>query len=139
VFIDDILVYSINQHEHAEHLKKVLDIMRENKFFAKLKKFEFFFKSHFWGHVISRNGIEVDPSKIEVVVNWERPTNINEIRNFLGLASYYQRFVEGFSALSRPLTALTKKNTRYVWSEKYKASFQELKRTLVTAPVLALP
>jgi len=112
VFIDDILVYSTNQYEHTEHLQKVLDILREKKLFAKLKKCEFWLKKiSFLGHVISGDGIEVDPSKIEVVVKWERPTNAHEIRSFLGLAGYYRRFVEGFSVLSRLLTALTKKNT----------------------------
>jgi hypothetical protein len=89
--------------------------------------------------VISGDGIEVDPSKIEAVVKWEWPTNVQEIRNFLGLASYYRRFVEGFSVLSGPLTALTKKNTCYVWSDECDASFQELKRRLVTVPILTLP
>ena len=119
VFIDDILIYSTNQQEHVGHLKKVLGILREKKLFAKLKKCEFWLeKVSFLGHVISGDGIEVDPSKIEAVVKWERPTNVHEIRSFLGLASYYRRFVEGFSALSGPLTALTKKNTRFVWSDE---------------------
>jgi hypothetical protein len=140
VFTDDILVYSTNHHEHGEHLKKVLDILREKKLFAKLKKCEFWLKKvSFLGHVVSGDGIEVDPSKIEAVVKWERPTNVHEIRSFLGLASYYRRFVKGFSTLSGPLTALTKKNVRYVWSDECEASFQELKRRLVTAPVLTLP
>jgi hypothetical protein len=117
VFIDDILVYSTNHHEHGEHLKKVLDILREKKLFAKLKKCEFWLKKvSFLGHVVSADGIEVDPSKIEAVVKWERTTNIHEIRNFLGLAGYYRRFVKGFSTLSGPLTALTKKNVRYIYN-----------------------
>jgi hypothetical protein len=140
VFIDDILVYSTNHQEHEEHLKKVLDILREEKLFAKLKKCEFWLKKvSFLGHVISGEGIEVDPSKIEAVVNWEKPTNVHEICSFLGLAGYYRRFVEGFSVLSGPLTALTKKNARYVWSDKCEESFQELKRRLVSAPILTLP
>jgi hypothetical protein len=95
VFIDDILIYSSNHHEHKEHLKKVLDILREKKLYAKLKKCEFWLeKVTFLGHVISGNGIEVDLSKIEAVVNWERPTNVQEIRSFLGFAGYYRRFVE---------------------------------------------
>jgi hypothetical protein len=140
VFIDDILVYSTNHHEHGEHLKKVLDILREKKLFAKLKKCEFWLKKvSFLGHVVSGDGIEVDPSKIEVVVKWERPTNVHEIHSFLGLAGYYRRFVKGFSTLLGPLTALTKKNVHYVWSDECEASFQELKRRLVMAPVLTLP
>jgi hypothetical protein len=140
VFIDDILVYSTNHHEHGEHLKKVLDILREKKLFAKLKKCEFWLKKvSFLGHVVLGDGIEVDPSKIEAVVKWERPTNDREIRSFLGLVGYYRRFVKGFSTLSGPLTALTKKNVCYIWSDECEASFQELKRRLVTAPILTLP
>jgi hypothetical protein len=128
VFIDDILVYSTNHHEHGEHLKKVLDILREKKLFAKLKKCEFWLKKvSFLGHIISGDGVEVDPSKIEVVVKWERPTNVHDIRSFLGLAGYYRRFVKGFSTLSGPLMVLTKKNVRYVWSDKCETSFQNLK------------
>jgi hypothetical protein len=108
--------------------------------FAKLKKCEFWLKNvSFLGHVVSGNGIEVDPSKIEAVVKWERPTNVHEIRSFLGFTGYYRRFVKGFSTLSGPLTTLTKKNVRYVWSDECEASFQELKKRLVTTPVLTLP
>jgi hypothetical protein len=90
VFIDDILVYSANHEDHGEHLKSVLGILRENKVFAKLKKCEFWLeKVSFLGHVISKDGVVVDPSKIEVVMNWERPTNVREIQSFLGLAGYY--------------------------------------------------
>jgi hypothetical protein len=131
VFIDDILVYSTNHHEHGEHLKRVLDILWEEKLFAKLKKCEFWLKKvSFLGHVISGDGIEVDPSEIEAMVKWERPTSVHEIRSFLGRASYYRRFVKGFS---------TKKNVHYVWSDKCEASFQELKRRLVIVPVVTLP
>ncbi|XP_062171027.1 uncharacterized mitochondrial protein AtMg00860-like [Alnus glutinosa] len=140
VFIDDILIYSTNHQEHGEHLKTVLNVLRERQLFAKLKKCEFWMeKVPFLGHVISKDGIAVDPSKVEVVVNWERPTNVHEIRSFLGLAGYYRRFVEGFSNPSDPLTTLTKKNAHFQWNDKCEASFQELKKRLVTAPVLVLP
>jgi hypothetical protein len=85
-------------------------------------------KVSFLGRVISKDGIAVDPSKVEAVVNWEWPTNVHEIRSFLGLAGYYRRFVEGFSNLSGPLTALTKKNTHFQWNDKCEASFKELKK-----------
>jgi len=90
------------------------------------------------GHVVSKDGLAVDPAKVQAVVEWERPTSVQEIRSFLGLAGYYMRFIEGFSSLSGSLTALTRKNVPFVWSDKCEASFQELKRRLVTAPVLTL-
>ena len=110
VFIDDILVYSKSQEEHEEHLRMVLQILRDKKLYAKLKKCEFWLNQVvFLGHVISRDGITVDPSKIEAIVNWDVPTNVSVVRNFLGLAGYYRRFVEGFSRISTPLTRLTRK------------------------------
>jgi len=140
VFIDDILVYSATHEDHEEHLKIVLSILREKKLFAKLKKCEFWLKEvSFLGHIISKDGVAVDPRKIEVVTNWERPSNVNEIRSFLGFAGYYRRFVEGFSKLSGPLTALTKKNDRFILSDECEECFQELKQRLVSAPVLTLP
>jgi hypothetical protein len=139
VFIDDILVYYVNHEDHEEHLKTVLGILKEKKLFAKLKKCEFWLeKVSFLGHVISKDGVAVDPSKIEAVMNWERPTNVREIWSFLGLAGYYRRFVEGFSKLSGPLTALTKKNAHFTWSEECEESFQELKQRLVFTLVLTL-
>lgn len=88
---------------------------------------------------MSKEGISVDPSKIETVVNWTRLTTVSEIRSFLGLASYYRRFVEGFSKISAPLTKLTRKNEKFVWTPDCEESFAELKKKLTTAPVLTLP
>ena len=105
VFIDDILIYSKSQEEHEEHLRIVLQILRERKLYAKLKKSEFWLNQVvFLGHVISKDGIIVDPNKIEAVVNWDRPTTVSEVRSFLGLVGYYRRFVEGFSCIAAPLT-----------------------------------
>jgi hypothetical protein len=117
IFIDDILIYSKGLEEHEDHLRIVLQKLREERLYAKFSKCEFWLERiSFLGHVISKEGITVDPKKVEAVVNWERPTNVHEIRSFLGLAGYYRRFVEGFSKLSGPLTAITKKNTRFVWN-----------------------
>ncbi|XP_057960665.1 uncharacterized protein LOC131152809 [Malania oleifera] len=114
VFIDDILVYSKSAEEHEEHLSIVLQVLREKKLYAKLKKCEFWLEQvTFLGHVVSKGGISVDPSKIEAVVDWVRPKNVHEIRSFLGLAGYYRRFVEGFSRLSGPLTRLTRKGAKF--------------------------
>ena len=97
VFIDDILVYSGSPEEHAEHLRAVLQILRECQLYAKFSKCQFWLdKVAFLGHVISEKGISVDPQKIEAIVNWKPPTNVYEVRSFLGLAGYYRKFVEGF-------------------------------------------
>ena len=93
----------------------------------------------FSGHVISEEGIRVDPKKVEAVVSWERPTTVTEIRSFLGLASYYRRFIPGFSSIDLPMTKLIRKNVRFVWSDECEASFRLLKEKLVTAPVLSVP
>ena len=90
VFIDDILVFSKSEEEHEKHLRIVLQTLRERKLFAKFKKCEFWLNQVvFLGHVVNKDGISVDPTKVEAVVNWPRPTNVTEVRSFLGLASYY--------------------------------------------------
>ena len=140
VFIDDILVYSRNKEEHEKHLRIVLHILRDRKLFAKLSKCDFWLeKVQFLGHVISKDGVAVDPNKVESVMEWQQPTTPTEVRSFLGLAGYYRKFIEGFSKLALPLTKLTRKNEKFVWNEKCDQSFQELKRRLTTAPVLILP
>ena len=93
----------------------------------------------FLGHVVSDEGISVDPSKIEAIINWKQLKSVTEIQSFLGLARYYRRFIGGFFRLAGPLTALTRKGQKYVWTEQCEESFQELKRRLTIAPVLTLP
>ena len=93
----------------------------------------------FLGHVVSKGGISVDPSKVEAVMNWERPTTVTEVRSFLGLAGYYRRFIKGFSQISLPLTKLTRKNAVFAWTEECERSFRELRQKLTSAPVLVLP
>jgi len=140
VFIDDILIYSKSEEEHAEHLKIVLQVLKEKKLYAKLSKCEFWLNEvSFLGHVISDSGIAVDPSKVDAVSQWETPKSVTEIRSFLGLAGYYRRFIEGFSKLTLPLTQLTCKGKVFVWDVQCENSFHELKQRLTTAPVLILP
>jgi len=92
----------------------------------------------FLGHVISAQGIVVDPTKVEAVVKWENPKSATEIRSFVGLASYYRRFIEGFSKIVTPLTQLTRKDQPFTWTVKCEESFQELKRRLTSAPILII-
>jgi hypothetical protein len=139
-FIDDILIYSRTSEEHEEHLRKALERLRREKLYAKLEKCEFWLDSvSFLRHVILGEGVAVDLEKVKAMVEWTRPTSMFEIQSFLGLVGYYRHFIEGFSKLSGPLTALTRKNARFVWTDECEQCFQELKRRLVTAPVLALP
>jgi len=140
VFIDDILVFSKTELEHAEHLRLVLQKLREHKLYAKRSKCEVWLKEvSFLGHIVSNGGIAVDPSKVKDVLDWKPPTDVSGIRTFLGLAGYYRRFIEGFSKLAKPMTALLEKNAKFVWSEKCQENFEDLKRRLTTAPVLVLP
>ncbi|XP_031249520.1 uncharacterized protein LOC116107387 [Pistacia vera] len=137
---DDILVYSKTKEDHEEHLRFVLQILREKKLYAKFSKCEFWLDQvAFLGHVVSQKGISVDLRKIEVVIEWPRPKIVKEVRSFHGLARYYRKFVEGFAKLASPLTALAKKEAQFRWTETCEKSFQELKRRLTTALVLTLP
>ncbi|KAL4028402.1 hypothetical protein IC575_011598 [Cucumis melo] len=116
VFIDDILVYSVDRESHEEHLRIVLQTLREKQLYAKFSKCEFWLEQVvFLGHVVSAKGVSVDPQKVEAVVNWERPISATKVRSFLGLAGYYRRFIEDFYRLALPLTALTRKNVKFEW------------------------
>ncbi|KAJ8770542.1 hypothetical protein K2173_018033 [Erythroxylum novogranatense] len=140
VFIDDILVYSKSDEQHEEHLRITLETLRSNELYAKFNKCEFWLREvSFLRHVISEQGVHVDPKKIEAVVSWKAPKNVAEVRSFLGLAGYYRRFVEGFSMIAAPMTKLLRKNQKFDWSEDCQRRFEELKRRLTSAPILVLP
>ena len=110
VFMDDILIYSGGGEERAEHLRIVLQTLREHRLYAKLSKCQFWLDSvAFLGHIISAEGVSVDPQKVEAILNWQPPTSVTKIRSFMGLARYYRKFVEGFSKIATPLTRLMRK------------------------------
>ena len=128
VFIDDILIYLKSHVEHGEHLKIVLQTLRTHQLYEKLSKCEFWLNSvSFLGHVISKKGGQVDPKKVEAVSNWNRATNVTEIRSFLGMAGYYRRFVKDCSRISAPLTRLIRKQVKFEWDDTCEQSFQKLK------------
>ncbi|GKC43527.1 putative reverse transcriptase domain-containing protein, partial [Tanacetum coccineum] len=140
VFIDDILIYSKNKEEHEEHLKLILELLKKEELYAKFSKCEFWIpKVQFLGHVIDSKGIHVDPAKIESIKDWASPKSATEIRQFLGLAGYYRRFIEGFSKIAKSMTKLTQKNVKFDWGEKEEAAFQLIKQKQCSAPILALP
>ncbi|GJS92549.1 putative reverse transcriptase domain-containing protein [Tanacetum coccineum] len=140
VFIDDILIYSKNKEEYEKHLKIILELLKKEQLYAKFSKCDFWLKSvQFLGHMINNKGVHVDPAKVEAIRNWSAPTTPTEVRQFLGLAGYYRRFIEGFSLNSKPLTKLTQKNKKYEWGTEEDEAFQTLKKKLCFAPILALP
>ena len=135
VFIDDILVYSRDEQE--QHLKIVLQTLRGKKFYAKLRKCDFWLKEvSFLGHIVSFEGIRVDPAKVEAMVNWKSPRSVIRVRSFLGLARYYRRFVKGFSIIASPLTKLLRQGVKFEWTDNCQDSFEQLKEMLVETPIL---
>ncbi|GJX04927.1 putative nucleotidyltransferase, ribonuclease H [Tanacetum coccineum] len=135
-----VVNFADSEEEHERHLRIVLEILRQKKLYAKFLKCEFWLQRvAFLGHIVSVDGIIMDPSKVEAITKWPRPTTVTEVRSFLGLAGYYRRFVEGFSRLALPLTQLMRKGEKFVWTDERQESFEELKRRLVSAPILTLP
>jgi hypothetical protein len=140
VYIDDILIFSCNAEEHAEHVEWVLQQLQQNGYYANPDKCEFFQQQvNFLGHVISAGGVAVQQHKVEAVERWPTPQSVSDVRRFLGLAGYYRRFVRGFSDIAGPLSDLTKKEAPFVWGAKEETAFARLKAALVSAPVLITP
>ncbi|KAI3783483.1 hypothetical protein L1987_42567 [Smallanthus sonchifolius] len=140
IFIDDILIYSKSREEHEEHPRLILELLKQEQLYAKFSKCDFWISEfQFLGHVVNEKGIHVDPTKVEAINNWAAPTTPTEVRQFLGLAGYYRRFIEGFSKTAQPLTALTHKGTVYNWGHTQESAFQLLKQKLCSAPILSLP
>ncbi|GJY35525.1 putative reverse transcriptase domain-containing protein [Tanacetum coccineum] len=140
VFIDDILIHSKNKKEHEEHLKAILELLKKEELYAMFSKCEFWIpKVQFLSHAIDIQGIHVDPTKIGSIKDWASPKTPTEIRQFLGLAGYYRRFIEEFSKMANPMTKLTQKKVAFAWGDKQEAAFQTLNNKLCSAPILSLP
>jgi hypothetical protein len=141
VYIDDILIYNGSLEEHEEHLRKVFQKLRENKLYAKLEKCEFeVTEVDFLGHRITQKGLKMDDHKVKAILDWEPPKSVPALRSFLGLASYYRKFIKNFTKIATPLTNLLKKFViTYEWEEACNEAFETLKGILVKVLVLKLP
>jgi hypothetical protein len=140
VFIDDILIYSKSEEEHVQHLHIILQRLWDHQLYAKFSKCAFWLKEvPFLGHVISAEGIAVDPSKIQEVLDWKSSRSVTQIRSLLGLVGYYRWFIPNFSKIAKPMTKLLEKEAKFKWSPQCKEAFLTLKKLLTTAPVLAQP
>ena len=140
VYLNDILVLSKNPEEHAEHVRAVLTRLIEHNFYAKRSKCEFFKDTlKFLAHILSKDGISVDPEKVKALLQWPAPRTVSEIRQFVGLANVFRKFVDKLSVIAKPLTDLTKSDTPWVWGDKENQAFEQIKSAMCSAPVLAMP
>ena len=140
VYLDDILIFSKTPEEHEEHLETVLRILERENLYAKLKKCDFNKAELLYlGHVLTRDGIKVDPAKISCITDWPTPKNVHEVRSFLGLANYFRKFVQAYSIRAAPLTKLTGKATPWKWTSECQDAFDGLKADLTSSPVLVSP
>ena len=127
VFIDDILIYSRSKEEHEEHLKIVLQELREHQLYAKFSKCDFLKdKIQYLGHVVTKEGISVDPEKIKAIEEWPVRKDVTNVRSFMGNTGYYQRFIEGFSRIANPITSLQKKGKKFEWSQKWSQKCEDI-------------
>jgi hypothetical protein len=137
VYLDDILIYSEDVSEHESHVRKVLERLRAAGLQADIKKSEFrVTRTKYLGFIISTDGISIDPSKVEVVKNWQRPTSVKGVQAFLGFCNFCRRFIKAYGRITKPLTALTHKGTPYKWTEQAEDAFQALKNAMTSAPIL---
>ena len=139
-YFDDVIIFSKNMSEHCTRLTAVLNRFRQHNLRVKASKCSFGAdKVVYLGHTVSHEGIHTDPKKIKVLKDLPSPSNLENLRSFLGLAGYYRKLIPDFATLSAPLTMLTKKHAKFLWTDQHQAAFQALKERLCSAPVLAYP
>ena len=138
VYLDDILIYSTTQEEHDRHVRQVLQRLRKYGLFAKLEKCTFDQRHvEFLGYVISQQGISMDPSKVQTILDWQTPISIRDVQCFLGFANFYRKFIKNYSKIVLPLTELTRMNKKFMWSTSATEAFDHLKQAFTSAPILA--
>jgi hypothetical protein len=135
--MDDILIYSQTKEEHICHVKQVLQKLREAALQADIKKCEFLVqKTQFLGIIISTEGIQMDPAKVNTILDWLPPQNVTDTQAFLGFCNFYRRFIRGYSNIMKPLTLLTRKDQPFEWTLACQAAFELMKKTVTEAPIL---
>ncbi len=140
VYLDDILIFSQNERDHVQHVRRVLQRLLENCLFAKVEKCEFHARSiPFLGFILSPEGIRMDPAKVEAVADWPIPENRRSVQRFLEFANFYRRFIRNFSQVALPLTDLTSTRMRFSWSSQAQTAFESLKSRFSSAPILNTP
>ena len=139
-FFDDILVYNASYEDHIKHLAQVFELLSKDQWLVKLSKCHFAQQSiNYLGHVVSAQGVSTDPSKVATVQAWPQPSDVKQLRSFLGRTWYYRKFVKHYAMIARPLTDLLKKGVLFIWTANHAIAFNTLKQALTEAPVLALP
>jgi hypothetical protein len=134
------LIFSKSREEHVKHVKQVLDVLRKEKLFLKMSKCEFGKTSLiFLGHIVGGGELKIDLSKVKVILEWPKPSNVTEVRNFLGAAKYWRKFIANFSSIAAPLHAVTSVKQVFQWGGKQQNDFDTLKEKISSVPVLALP
>ncbi|KAG7674175.1 hypothetical protein KSW81_006007 [Nannochloris sp. 'desiccata'] len=140
VYLDDILIFSKNLEEHAQHVRAVLEVLHKNKIQLAPHKCRFgLAEVEFLGHLVSANGIRPDPKKVAAIAEWTAPTNVSELKSFTGAVNFHRRHIEHCASIMAPLNKLTKKETPYIWGTEQQAAFDDLKQALISAPVLRPP
>lgn len=136
-YLDDIIIYSRTRKEHTKHVRMVLEKLREAGLQVDIRKSEFYVQeTMFLGLLVSTEGLQMDPRKVQVIVDWNTPTNLTEVQSFVGFCNFYRRFIKGFSKLVRPLTRLAQKDVPFEWTTACQEAFELLKKRVTEAPVL---
>ena len=139
-YLDDILIFSSSLDEHLGHIQQVFDRLRQHDLRLKLKKCHFLqAETNYLGFVVNQNGIKPDPKKVEAIQSISPPTSVREVRGFIGMCSYYRRFIPNFSGIAEPIISLTKKYAKFKWSDKCQTAFEFLKNSLTLIPHLVYP
>lgn len=140
IYLDDIIIFSKTFKEHVERVKQVLEKLHEAGLKLKPEKCELFqTEVKFLGHIVNENGVSPDMQNVEKIVNWPCPKNLTEVRQFLGMASFYRKFIKDFSIKAKPLTNLTKKNEPFYWSQDCQTAFTVLKEALIEPDIMGYP